>query len=73
MKTYLLICFFLLFNSINSYATKLSKKDQCDFIRKKKCNPQCNQWIKFGVSLYNRCMFQCRKNYIICMKKANSK
>ena len=35
MKTYLLVCFFLLFNSINSYATKLSKKDQCDFIRKK--------------------------------------
>jgi hypothetical protein len=35
MKIYLLICFFLLFYSINSYTTKNSKQDLCELIEKK--------------------------------------
>ena len=65
MKAYLLICFFLLFYSINSI-TQYNYKEGCEIARQK-CNASCSKLNRIGNSLYQQCKFKCKVNYNECL------
>ncbi len=62
MKAYLLLCFFLLFYSINSYI-----KDNYEILCKndrRKCYNGCIQMVK---THSKDCELRCKRNYFKCL------
>ncbi len=63
MKTYLLICFILLFYSINSVT-----KENCDFVYNS-CTYYCGA---YPPAFQENCKYVCTKKYNECYRRAES-
>ena len=62
MKAYLLLCFFLLFYSINSH-TKDNYQKKCEYVRRK-CYDGC---LQMKVTVVKDCELGCSRNYYKCL------
>ena len=62
MKAYLLLCFFLLFYSINSQ-TRENNRKKCEIARSV-CNKKCND---VHLARLKNCHLVCDRNYYKCL------